>query len=96
MTDEAPTPEPRWKEWRPKFAKHVLGMYLPRTYDRDAKMPDSQKWRVICEQCGQRFQGECMTGAVRGHISRFAVQHVHVDPLAAPRVERPNSLRVKA
>jgi len=84
-----------WIEWSPSWGgSHVKGRYTVRTFD--GGMPEPQRIECSCAKCGARWKGECLTGAVRKHIARFASVHAHVDPLEAPRVERPGSLRRKA
>lgn len=85
-----------WVEWSPRQAPHVKGRYSKREFDPSTKMPKPQTVEARCERCGKAFRGLCMSGAVRGHIQRFAAHHHHTDPLDAPRVERPGSRRVKS
>lgn len=83
-----------WIEFAPRFAPHVKGEFTRRTFDPETRLPEPQKWRVRCAKCGASWQGECHSGQPKQHVNRFAVQHIHRDPLAAPRVERPGSRRV--
>jgi hypothetical protein len=72
---------PEWEEWRPPFAKHVLGRYTPREHDPETGIVD-QMYSIQCETCHQSFGPvKCTTGAVREHITRFAIQHTHRNPL---------------
>ena len=80
-----------WEQWRPPFASHVVGSYTKRELDPETGQHESQKWKARCERCGQSYEGWCDSGQVRRHIARFATQHLHADPLAAPRVRRPGS-----
>ena len=82
-----------WIEWSPGFAKHVLGRYTVRTFDPETGLPEPQRIEARCSVCGATWQGECLSGQVRTHIARFGSVHAHRDPLAAPRVTRPGSLR---
>lgn len=90
------TDKPVWDEWRPPFAQHVLGKYERRTVNDDGTA-DEQRVVVVCEQCkarcrcckgvcscGAEFRTVCTTGSTRTHVSRFAVLHLHRDPLRAP------------
>lgn len=82
----------RWTNWTPHWVgPHVEGRYTDRTFDQG--MPEPQEIECICHKCVARWKGQCLTGNVRGHIARFASQHTHEDPLKAPRVVRPGSLR---
>lgn len=81
-----------WVEWSPRFAPHVKGKYTERTFDLDHR-PEPQRFEAHCTHCGQKWGGPCMTGAVKSHIARFAAMHLHRDPMHAPRVVRPDSLR---
>ena len=100
---QATEPNPdAWIEWRPVHAPHVRGEYQLRTIDEETGLPDPQSFRVECEhvndagsRCGARWAGECTSGRVREKIQMFAARHLHRDPLQAPRVERPGSLRTK-
>lgn len=85
--------EPVWEEWRPDWAKHVLGRFTRRTVDPDTRLPEPQKVEIKCEQCGATWQVQCSSGLVRNHINNFAKSHAHRDPLDAPRIVRPGSLR---
>jgi hypothetical protein len=81
-----------WIEWTPRWVgPHVHGRYTKRTFDEG--MPEPQIFKCRCDKCGATWQGECLSGAVRHHIGTFASQHTHEDPLKAPRIERPGSLR---
>lgn len=82
-----------WIEFRPKFAQHVRGRFTKREYDPETRMPEPQKYEAKCQVCQQEWQGSCESGAVKAHISKFAAQHTHRDPMASPRIVRPGSLR---
>ena len=79
------------QEWRPDWARHVVGRYEPRRYEDGQPLP--QKVVMHCETCGADWQAECPSGNVRRHIQNFAHAHAHRDPLAAPTVVRPGSRR---
>jgi len=70
-----------WSEWIPPNAPHVIGKYSDRTYGPNG--PDPQKVKVDCRTCGEHWETDCDSGRVKEHISRFASQHLHRDPLAA-------------
>jgi hypothetical protein len=74
------------------MAPHVVGQYAVRHYNEHG-MPMPQRFEARCSICGAVWSSLCTTGAVRSHIATFAVRHLHRDPLAAERVERPGSLR---
>ena len=93
MASNLPADEHPWEEFRPAFALHVLGRYEVRRFDEDG-MPETQLWTAFCERCQHLHHGACDSGQVRKHIQRFALVHLHADPLAAPRVVAPGSLRV--
>lgn len=80
--------EPEWRSLRPHFARHVLGEYQRRRWDKEGD-PIPQKVRMKCDQCGATAEGECPTGQVRVMVYRFARLHLHRDPLEAPRVRNP-------
>jgi len=82
-------------EFRPQFAPHVSGRFAERTFDHRG-LPNSQLWTAYCERCGDAKQGSCDSGQVRQHIQRFAMVHLHKDPLDAPRVVAPGSRRIKS
>lgn len=85
---------PVWIKWTPSWVgSHVGGRYTERTFDAESKMPDPQVIMCTCSKCGAKWRGECLSGNVRSHIAHFATVHAHTDPLQAPRVERPGSLR---
>jgi hypothetical protein len=86
-------PAPKRVDWSPQFAPHVKGWYDERQYDDDG-LPETQAWGARCDQCRHEHRGACDSGQVRKHIQRFALAHLHADPLAAPRVEGVGSRRV--
>lgn len=88
-----PDPAPARTEWRPQQAAHVVGRYEARTFDEATGLPDPQSFDVTCERCGQRWAGQCTSGNIRRNVLQFAARHLHADPLAAPTVTRPGSLR---
>ncbi len=85
--------EPVWIEWRPTNVPNVVGFYTERTLDPETGMPEPQEFRVACETCQAVWKSTCTSGIVRRHIQQFAARHQHRDPLDAPRVVRPGSLR---
>lgn len=84
--------EPKWTDYRPAFAQHVLGRYEERQFDEDG-LPVTQRWTAYCETCQTPHQGWCDSGQVRKHIQRFAVVHLHGDPLQAQRIIAAGSRR---
>lgn len=83
-----------WIEWTPSWGgSHVKGRYSERTFD--GGLPEPQRVECHCEKCGARWVAACTSGSVRSHIAKFAAVHAHKDPLKAPIVQRPGSLRRK-
>lgn len=89
-----------WEEWSPSWAPHVKGRYTRRTVDEVTRMPEPQQVRIVCthrddegKMCGETWQTSCSSGNVRRHIQNFAMNHIHKDPLQAPKVVRPGSKR---
>lgn len=85
----------RWEEWSPEYAPHVRGRYTERVWDPVLRAHEEQRVEARCEVCGQEWKGWCTSGHVRDKVATFARLHLHRDPLEAPRVERPGSLRRK-
>lgn len=81
-----------WVEWTPANNPLIRGRYTRRTFDEDG-LAEEQRVEASCSRCGATWQGRCLSGQVRSHIARFSVVHLHRDTMAAPRVERPGSLR---
>jgi hypothetical protein len=88
-----PDPTHVWTEWRPQQAPHVTGRYELRVIDPETGLPDPQAFEVACGKCGGRWKGSCLSGNVRRNILQFAARHLHADPLASPKIDRPGSLR---
>lgn len=86
---------PRRVEWVPQFAAHVVGWYDERRFDEDG-LPETQAWGAKCSVCNHEHKGQCDSGRVREHIQRFALVHLHNDPMAAATVVGMGSRRVKA
>lgn len=84
-----------WVEWNPKAVPHVVGRYEKRQ-EPEPGHPAEQTVEATCNKCGGKLRTVCSSGNVRQHILRFAVHHMHSDPLDVPRVTRPGSLRRKA
>lgn len=89
-----------WELWAPAWAvlygnALVWARYTRREWDAEAGMHQEQRIEARCFACGAEWRGGCSSGHVRDKIARFARVHLmlHVDPLAAPRVVRPGSLR---
>lgn len=83
-------------EYRPPWAKHVVGTFPNREFEDVTVIdPTTKQERVIgkrlvpmkivmrCEwpECNGAWQHTCETGAVHQWIQKFAVQHVHRDPM---------------
>lgn len=73
------------EEYRPEWAKHVVGRYPLRTVDPETGIPNPQVIHMECETCGVTWQTTCDSGAVRRHIGNFATNHVHTDPMESNR-----------
>lgn len=65
-----------------KHPRHVVGRYTERMVDPATGMPEPQKIVATCTVCSAEWRGECLTGAVRSHINRFATVHLHRDVMA--------------
>jgi hypothetical protein len=70
-----------WISWRPDWAPHIDGRYTERETNEKG-LGEAQKVEMTCNTCGASWQTWCASGAVRGHISKFAFVHTHADPLA--------------
>ena len=68
-------------EYRPPFAKHVVGTIEKPETDPKTKFPEDQKIVMLCEKCKDKIQRTCSTGHTHGHVQRFAILHLHRDPL---------------
>jgi hypothetical protein len=88
-------PQPLIERWSPQMTPHVEGRYAVRGFDEQG-FPKPQPFLCKCSVCGDSWGSICMSGNVRSHIVSFAARHLHRDPLAAPDVQRPGSMRVKA
>lgn len=84
-----------WIDWCPEWAPHVRGRYTERVWDPETKLHDPQTVEVRCTfgGCEATWRTTCQSGHVREHIATFARLHLHRDPLAAPTVVRPGSMR---
>jgi len=71
------------RTWSPDWAPHVTGEYADRELDEDG-IPMEVEITARCGQCGSTFQRKCASGMNRGWIARFAVAHLHRDPLSEP------------
>jgi len=67
-------------EWRPDFAKHVVGSWNRRTFDDDG-LPEEQTIEMRCDHCGTTAQRKCASGLPMSHVQRFTVVHLHRDAL---------------
>lgn len=66
--------------YSPPFAPHVKGRYARREWT------DPQAFDVRCETCGESYgPAMCDSGRVRERIGKFAVGHLHRDPLSSHR-----------
>ena len=74
-------PQPERTHWSPQFAPHIKGWYDARTYTPEG-MPETQAWGAHCDVCQTDHRGACDSGQVRKHIQRFALVHLHGDPMA--------------
>ncbi len=69
-----------WESWSPQNVPHVSGRYERRRWDASG-LPLPQRVECECSVCRDRYVTQCTTGQVRVHISRFAMAHLHADPL---------------
>lgn len=81
------------ESWRPPSAPHVVGTWTPRSLD-DKGFPIPQRVECRCERCGQTWGTLCGSGLVRAHVQRFALGHLHADPMARPPMAPPSGPRV--
>ena len=64
----------------PHWAPRVRGkIEAPAT--REDGLPEEQKIFCECLECGTKWQTTCSSGHVRVHVNKFALQHIHRDPL---------------
>lgn len=63
-------------EYHPAFAPHVGARIPPRRHD------EPQVFRVRCDRCGDEVRVECRTGHPRRWVTKFAILHLHRDPMA--------------
>ncbi len=79
--------------YSPPFAPHVVGRYTRREYDEVRGVYEPQTVTAECRECGGRYgPAECASGQPRGHIDRWAVEHLHRDvmtPRALVKVGKP-------
>lgn len=87
----------KWVDWSPEWAPFVLGRYTERVFDEETKMHEAQQVEARCtfSGCETAWRTSCQSGRVRDHIATFAKVHLHRDPLSAPTVVRPGSMRVE-
>lgn len=71
-------------EFRPAFAEHVRAEHEPRAHDPETGEALPMKFAFACERCGERYEGVCDSGRVRDRASKWALLHLHRDPLAPP------------
>jgi hypothetical protein len=76
-------PEPTWAEWTPPYATHVKGRFAFDDFDEEGR-PREAIVRAECDKCGEKFERRCTSGLFRQHIARFAIQHLHRNPLEEP------------
>lgn len=67
------------REYRPRWAPHVVGRYSEVEGDPDTRqVAEGQRYEIVCEACGERWgPTTCTSGLVRQRIARFAAQHQH-------------------
>ena len=66
-------------EYRPKWAPHVVGMFVERVVDPETGEPDPQVVDLKCEVCGDTHRVECRSGQPREKVAKYALGHVHRD-----------------
>jgi hypothetical protein len=69
-------------EWSPPNAPHVSGSWSPRAFDSYG-LPIPQRVECRCSTCGQTWGTLCGSGLVRAHVQRFALAHLHFEPIGA-------------
>ena len=75
------------ERWSPEWCKHAVGEYdMPRTFNDDG-LPEPQYIVMHCEHpdCANKprphYRIPCTSGNVRQHIAKFALVHLHRDPM---------------
>ena len=69
-------------EYSPSFAKHVQGEHDARTNDAETGKVNPMRWATLCTVCKEQGRGLCDSGRVREKIDKWAILHLHRDPLA--------------
>lgn len=70
--------------WSPSAAPHVRGRWEVRRFDEDG-LPEPQGVECECAVCGAVWRAQCMSGLVRDLVMKFALVHLHRDPLGGGR-----------
>lgn len=69
-------------EYSPPFAPLVKGEHESRKHDPETGAVLPLKWSARCAGCGESIEAVCDSGRVRERIAKWAVLHLHRDPLA--------------
>ena len=80
---------PAETEFRPQWAPHVVGTFAPPEFDRVRGVYEDLKVKLYCESCGGRAVATCNSGQPREHVNKFALVHLHRDPLKVPPPKAP-------
>jgi len=68
--------------YRPDFAPHVMGEIEPRSWDQEDGRWEDQRVEARCEKCGATLRAVCRSGKPRQWVVKFALVHLHRDPLS--------------
>lgn len=87
--------QPQWFNYSPDWAPHVKGRYEERFVDQETSLPDPQHIEARCEHpdCAGKdtlWKGTCMSGSVRTWINKYALAHLHRDPLVKGYYHHPS------
>jgi hypothetical protein len=66
------------------FAPHVTGCYAERRYDHAERRYVEQVVALHCSHCGAEARWVCQSGRARDKVLKFALSHLHRDPLGNP------------
>lgn len=67
--------------YTPSFAPLVKGEHDPRQNDPETGKVVPMRFTASCTSCGERVEGVCDSGRVREKIDKWAILHLHRDPM---------------
>lgn len=68
--------------YSPPWAPHVTSTFPEREIDDDGVLVP-MRIDMTCTLCNEAWRHTCETGAVHQWVQKFALQHVHRDPMRA-------------